>query len=238
MLLPNSNFNRTYLANDDDIREDRSEKQCNWGFDRGRAITEVWQKGRPVTITWLLSNIPFGPLTASPRSGHRNPVLPSPPHSSTMNSYSTEPEPSHGDLLADRLRRLDIPDDHPVQAPSDDHPLPKAPYDGYGFRPSSGRTSPRAPTDRNSPLPDVNGLGWPGKSYILFVSSSQSPLVPSPPSSNHKQSRPCLALMPRPLKKRPAKRDSPRRCAPSSNASAKTPIERAFFAHQNDMPRP
>jgi hypothetical protein len=169
MLLPNSNFNRTYLANDDDIREDRSEKQCNWGFDRGRAITEVWQKGRPVTITWLLSNIPFGPLTASPRSGHRNPVLPSPPHSSTMNSYSTEPEPSHGDLLADRLRRLDIPDDHPVQAPSDDHPLPKAPYDGYGFRPSSGRTSPRAPTDRNSPLPDVNGLGWPGKSYILFV---------------------------------------------------------------------
>ena len=89
-----------------------------------------------------------------------------------MNSYSTEPEPSHGDLLVDRLRRLDIPDDHPVQAPSDDHPppfLPKAPYDGYGFRPSSGSTSPRAPTDRNSPLPDVNGLGWPGNSSILFV---------------------------------------------------------------------
>ena len=104
-----------------------------------------------------------------------------------MNSYSTEPEPSHGDLLVDRLRRLDIPDDHAaVQAPSEDHPppfLPKTPYDGYGFRSSSGRTSPRAPTDRNSPLPDVNGLGWPGKFSILFflchpLNHSSSPLRP------------------------------------------------------------
>jgi hypothetical protein len=82
-----------------------------------------------------------------------------------------EPEPSHGDLLADRLRRLDIPDDRAVQAPADDHPpppfLPKAPYDGYGFRSSSGRTSPRAP---NSPLPDVNGLGWPGNSLLFYLS--------------------------------------------------------------------
>lgn len=103
-----------------------------------------------------------------------------------MNSYSTEPEPSHGDLLVDRLRRLDIPDDHPVQAPSDDHPsplLPEAPYQGYGFRSSSGRTSPRAPTDRNSPLPDVNGLGWPGKSSVLFflvILSAQPLVLPSP----------------------------------------------------------
>jgi hypothetical protein len=229
------------------IFEDRSEKQCNSGFDRGRAITEVWQKGRPVTKIWLLSNLRFGPIhrLAVLGSGHRNPVLhPSPPHT-TMNSSSTEPEPepSHGDLLADRLRRLDIPDDHPVQAPSDDHPppfLPNAPYDGYAFRPS-GRTSPRAPTDRNSPLPDVNGLGWPG---ILFSFLSHPRFCsittrrPSPPSSNHKQSRPCLALMHRPLKMRPAKRDSPPRCAPSSSVSARTPIEKAFFAHQNDTPRP
>jgi hypothetical protein len=187
MFLPNLNFNRTYLANDDEIREDRSEKQCNWGFDRGRAITEVVQKGRPVTITWLLSNIRFGPshclaVLGSPQSC---PSVHSPPHTHTMNSYSTEPEPSHGDLLADRLRRLDTPDDHAgVQAPSDDHPppfLPKAPYDGYGFRSSSGRTSPRAPTDRNSPLPDVNGLGWPGKfsiSFFFFVilSTTRPPL--------------------------------------------------------------
>jgi hypothetical protein len=36
MCLPNLNFNRTYLANDDDVREDPSEKQCNWGFDTGK----------------------------------------------------------------------------------------------------------------------------------------------------------------------------------------------------------
>jgi len=77
-----------------------------------------------------------------------------------MDSYS------HGDLLADRLSRLDIPDDHPVQPPNDDHPpLPKAP-DGYGF------ASPRAPTDRNSPLPDVNGLGWPAKSTLSRLNAS------------------------------------------------------------------
>lgn len=175
--------------------------------------------------------------TASPCSGHRNPVLHS-PHT-TMNSYSTEPEPepSHGDLLADRLRRLDIPDDHPVQAPHPPPFLPKAPYDGYGFRPSSGSTSPRAP---NSPLPDVNGLGWPGK-FLLFYFLSHPRFYSTttrPDSSNHKQSRPSLALTHRPLKMRPAKRDSPRLCAPSSNVSARTPIEKAFFAHQNDTPRP
>jgi len=88
---------------------------------------------------------------------------------------NTEPEASHGDLLADRLRRLDIPDDHPVPVQT-----PKAPYDGYGFRSSSGRTSPRAPS---SPLPDVNGLGWPGTSFflviLLFASTTIRP--PSPP---------------------------------------------------------
>jgi hypothetical protein len=102
------------------------------------------------------------------------------PHHTTHHSMNTEPEPSHGDLLADRLRRLDVPDDHPV--PVQAQP-PKTPsYDGYGFRSSSGRTSPRAP---NSPLPDVNGLGWPGTSSICFflvihVFFAQPPLVRSP----------------------------------------------------------
>ena len=103
-----------------------------------------------------------------------------------MNSYTTEPEPSHGDLLADRLRRLDNPDDQSVQAPSDVHPtpsLPKAPYDGYGFRLTSGMSSPLAPTDRkDSPLPDVNGLGWPGEpSFFLVIPSSRSIPPPRPP---------------------------------------------------------
>jgi GTP cyclohydrolase IA len=124
-----------------------------------------------------------------------------PTHTSTMNSYSTEPEPSHGDLLVDRLRRLDIPDDHPVQAPSDDHqpPLPKAPYDGYGFRLSSGRTSPRAPTDRNSPLPDVNGLGWPGESSLLFflviLSTTHSSSSSPPPPSSQSQAKSTLSRL-------------------------------------------
>ncbi|KAI0285101.1 hypothetical protein BGY98DRAFT_910337 [Russula aff. rugulosa BPL654] len=88
---------------------------------------------------------------------------------------NTEPEPSHGDLLADRLRRLDVPDDHPVpvQAPPPFLPKSAPSYDGYGFRSSSGRTSPRAPTaDRNSPLPDVNGLGWPAKSTLSRLNAS------------------------------------------------------------------
>lgn len=44
-------------------------------------------------------------------------------------------------------------------------------YDGYGFRPASGVSTPLHPAaTTSSPIPDVNGLGWPGKSrlYILF----------------------------------------------------------------------
>ena len=96
-----------------------------------------------------------------------------------------------GDLLVDRLRRLDTDtssdnDDVPVRVPDDPgHPssLQNA-GDGYGFRPVSGFTSPSAhapaPQDRNSPLPDVNGLGWPGlySSFfpsLLFTSHSSLP---------------------------------------------------------------
>ena len=39
-------------------------------------------------------------------------------------------------------------------------------YEGYGFRPSSGvatpLNNPPPPAGSNSPLPDPNGLGWPG----------------------------------------------------------------------------
>lgn len=80
-------------------------------------------------------------------------------------------------------------------------------------------------------------------SFFFFLShppqtTFRFPLPPTLPSSNHKQSRPSLALTPPPPKMRPAKRDLPPRCAPSSNASARTPIEKAFCAHQNDTPRP
>jgi hypothetical protein len=65
-----------------------------------------------------------------------------------------------GDLLADRLRRLDTDtssdnDDVPARVPDDPgHP---SSLQHAGFRPLSG-----LPPDRKSPLPDVNGLGWPG----------------------------------------------------------------------------
>jgi GTP cyclohydrolase I len=86
-----------------------------------------------------------------------------------------------GDLLADRLRRLDTDtssdNDVPVRVPDDpSHPSSLqhagAPGDGYGFRPVSGFSSPSAPApqDRNSPLPDVNGLGWPGGFSSFFLS--------------------------------------------------------------------
>jgi len=161
-----------------------------------------------------------------------------------MNSYST-----HGDLLADRLSRLDVDlspklDHQPVQAPVTDdttHP-PKPPYDGYGFRPASGMSSPRIqpPPDRNSPLPDVNGLGWPGQSSFLFPSSPPPPAPAYPVFllQIHKQSRPSLASTHLPKRNSLAKLDSLQQCAPSSNASARIPIEKDSFARQNAMPRP
>jgi hypothetical protein len=216
MFPPNLNFNLTYLGTDHHIFEDRSEKQRNWGSTEGERSQKFGKKAGQSPKYGYLQISGLGFPTASP--GHRNPVLDRssvPPH--TMNSYSTEPEPSHGDLLADRLRHLDILADQPVPVQAPAPSLPKSLHDGYGFRSSSGRTSPRAPTaDRNSPLPDVNGLGWPGEPSILFVIHVSSTTTrPLPPSSNHKQSRPCLALTPLPQKKRPAKRDSPPRCAPS-----------------------
>ncbi|KAI0312478.1 hypothetical protein OF83DRAFT_1067112 [Amylostereum chailletii] len=50
--------------------------------------------------------------------------------------------------------------------------------EGYGFRPTSGVSTPAsaaAPQDRtNSPLPDVNGLGWPAKSTLSRLHASQA----------------------------------------------------------------
>src|SRR6266851_1843339 len=95
---------------------------------------------------------------------------------------------SHGDLLADRLSRLDVSpnpaDHHPVQAPDDTQPTAsshKLTYDGYGFRPPSGMSSPRAaPPHRTArPPPHLHGLRWPGKS----IQSSPPPLPPQPPQA-------------------------------------------------------
>ena len=48
-------------------------------------------------------------------------------------------------------------------------------YEGYGFRPTSGAASPLHPPPQGtaSPLPDPNGLGWPGERL-------RSPSAPPP----------------------------------------------------------
>jgi GTP cyclohydrolase IA len=44
-------------------------------------------------------------------------------------------------------------------------PRPPPVYDGYGFRPASGVSTPiHQSATTPSSIPDVNGLGWPGKS--------------------------------------------------------------------------
>ena len=170
--LRNLNFNRGHLQ-----REDRSEKQRKFGFDTARAITEVRAKRQQSNQNMATFKSPLwahhlgSPQSCPPSVRSYPPISPLPTHIH-IHTMNTEPEPSHGDLLADRLRRLDIPDDHPVpvQAPPPFLPKSAPSYDGYGFRSSSGRTSPRAPTaDRNSPLPDVNGLGWPGMCLLVFL---------------------------------------------------------------------
>lgn len=36
-------------------------------------------------------------------------------------------------------------------------------HEGYGFRPASGTSTPTVERAIDSPLPDRNGLGWPGE---------------------------------------------------------------------------
>lgn len=119
---------------------------------------------------------------------------------------------SHGELLSNELRQLephgatesqfllvandaDIPrgeaqsvnsqHDSPQQVPVRS-PWPHV-HDGYGFRPPSGVSTPLTHgIEHGSPLPDPNGLGWPGMSalYSLLApfSNAQNPLQPSLPS--------------------------------------------------------
>ena len=81
---------------------------------------------------------------------------------------------SHGALLSDSLQRLQLQaessSDHPPNPDID--PRFSSPsrlrtsvlHEGYGFRPTSGSSTPPQNAVRNdSPLPDRNGLGWPGE---------------------------------------------------------------------------
>lgn len=96
----------------------------------------------------------------------------------TLNS-----DTSHGVLLSDSLQRLklessslsnDVDDnqrDHETErdelanlpSPSS-RLLNSVVHEGYGFRPTSGSSTPQSAirAGSDSPLPDRHGLGWPG----------------------------------------------------------------------------
>lgn len=87
---------------------------------------------------------------------------------------------THGTILTDSLKRLELKEAVPTSLGDGEHihnSLPSTPghhprsplvHEGYGFRPASGVSTPispgtNAPAGSSSPLPDPNGLGWPGE---------------------------------------------------------------------------
>ena len=74
---------------------------------------------------------------------------------------------SNADLLSDQLRQLQLTrDDMEDQRPQV--------HDGYGFRPPSGVSTPLQ-NGAASPLPDPNGLGWPGTHPLSSLARSLPP---------------------------------------------------------------
>jgi GTP cyclohydrolase I len=85
---------------------------------------------------------------------------------------------SYGTLLSDSLQRLqENSHDTPADV-SDTDIIPQIPsptsrllssvlHEGYGFRPASGASTPPqiVGSGVDSPLPDRNGLGWPGEVF-------------------------------------------------------------------------
>jgi hypothetical protein len=171
MTVPNLNFNLLFLAS---IRHGESDQRRRRKRQESDHFLASFKSPVSVSVLCRVTVLVSFHRLCLCRPGK------SPVSSPAMNS-------SHGDLLADRLSRLGVSpnpaDHHPVQAPDDTQPTAsshKPTYDGYGFRPPSGMSSPRAaPPDRTaSPLPDVNGLGWPGQS----IQSAPPPFLPHPPS--------------------------------------------------------
>lgn len=75
--------------------------------------------------------------------------------------------PSHHDLLADSLTKLEISQSTAKMNPGEEekgHLCNLRVHEGYGFRPPSGISTPDSPTTVASDnlVPDPNGLGWPG----------------------------------------------------------------------------
>ena len=128
MFPPKMNFNRTYLGTDHDIFRGSVGETAQFGFDSARAITEGGQKGSPVTKTWLLSNLRFGPPTASPPlpvTAILSSISPSPLH--TLHTHGA------GTITRRFARRSSSPSRHPGRS--------SRPSPGSGSIPSQG--SPR-----------------------------------------------------------------------------------------------
>lgn len=71
----------------------------------------------------------------------------------------------------DSVQSVNSQKDSPQQVPV----RPPWPHvrEGYGFRPPSGASTPLTNgAQSGSPLPDPNGLGWPGTHCSLFMSYS------------------------------------------------------------------
>lgn len=98
-------------------------------------------------------------------------------------STSLDDHLSHGTLLSDSLERLQLQSSDVTQnGDTYDNKIGSEPrlsspssksyrlitsvvHEGYGFRPASGGSTPPKPVGHgpDSPLPDRNGLGWPGE---------------------------------------------------------------------------
>ncbi len=125
-----------------------------------------------------------------------------------MSSPADTDDATHGAILTDSLRRLQLKERIPsslvehtrptgltdahagdeASARGDqdkDDPQPPSPnhltsiarlHEGYGFRPPSGIATPVSPSlptvGTSSPLPDPNGLGWPGKACLICMYNS------------------------------------------------------------------
>jgi len=84
----------------------------------------------------------------------------------------TDTEAEHDQVDQDQDQSVTSHNDSPPQAPV----RPPWPHvrEGYGFRPSSGVSTPliNGGAERESPLPDPNGLGWPAKSTVSRLNAT------------------------------------------------------------------
>lgn len=135
-----------------------------------------------------LPRSPFGVRQTSPHSFALPTIRPYPSIPMADNN------PSHGELLSHSLQQLQLQTEAAAHAAeergrSEDMPGKEAHFasspssalpnrldrmassslirEGYGFRPTSGISTPAlneafTEGERGSPLPDPNGLGWPG----------------------------------------------------------------------------